>query len=131
MPIRSADYQARFTWQLSESGAPIADVCLIGGIPYVTVCPLCSCYHEIRGPVADGQAITPRCLLREFAAGGRVVGQHTGWITMLRDWQTEHPDAAAHDQIHVRMTTLAEMNKRPALKVIASKRTRKPRSKAA
>lgn len=130
MPLRCADFQARFTWELSDNGAPVTDVILLGGIPYAAACPLCGMMHELPRASGDGATLTPRCLLREYASQRRAIGQSAPWQTMYEAWLKEYPDAAAHTTVTVRLTTLAELNQRPALRVIASKRTRR-KAKAA
>lgn len=114
MPVRVPDYQARFTWRLDPAGVPVADVILLGAIPYVAACPLCGCFHELPQDAQEGQHTTPRCLLREYAGTKRMKAQVAPWLAIYRRWLDRHPDAAQHQQISVRLTTLEALRQRPA-----------------
>ena len=94
----------KFEWLADDTtGLPLAAVATFGGVPYVLICPLCGCIHELRGQPFDqiGQEATvkPRCLLREFAGQPRSIGQRTPWQTIYEGWLSKHPKAAGHSAI--------------------------------
>lgn len=121
MPFRCSDYQSRFSWQLADD-LPVCDVILLGGVPYVACCALCGCLHELRGAIATGAIIAPRCLLREYASQGRSLGQTAAWHTLYSDWLARFPEAPAYTAIRVKLTTINELMARPAVKLAAKKR---------
>lgn len=130
MPFRCSDYQSRFSWQLADE-TPVADVCMIGGVPYAVCCPLCSCWHEL--PISsarDGAIVSPRCLLREFAAGQYSRGATAGWQTLYQAWLERYPEAAAHTAIRVKLTTITELMARPAVKLVKKRKAAAPKNGA-
>ena len=94
MPIRLKDSE-HFKWCETAGGLPLAEARSFGGVLYVMVCPLCGCFHEIKG---IGQ-ITPRCLLREYAHQQREHGQTSAWISLYNRWLKLYPLAAEHTVI--------------------------------
>lgn len=128
MPIVAKDWQKRFIWTIElQSGAPVADVVDLGGIPYLSVCPLCGCLHEAQRGTTTGDVIKPRCLLREFAHG-RAAGH---WRFMYDKWLEKFPQAAKHDSVFCRTVSLEELNERTIAPEFKPQRKRARKDKAA
>lgn len=126
MPFRCSDYQSRFSWQLADD-LPVCDVITLGGVPYTAACPLCGCMHELRGAIATGAIIAPRCLLREYASGHRSLGQTAAWHTLYSDWLARFPEAPAYTAIRVKLTTITELMARPAVKLVKKRKAAAPK----
>ena len=47
MPFRIPTAIAQFTFTLSPTGQPVANVVTLGNGRWIEVCPLCSCLHDI------------------------------------------------------------------------------------
>lgn len=122
MPFICSEYQKRYSWQVVNE-TPVTDVILLGGVPYTAACALCGGMHEISaGSARSGIVTTPRCLIREYATQRRSLGQSVAWDTRYAEWLAKYPDAAQHQQIMVKMTSIAELLERPVVKLVAKKR---------
>ena len=104
MPVLLAAH-TKFKWlECDTTGLPLAAVASYGDVAYVLTCPLCSHMHELRPAgkhgtggasfkaVGDEATITPRCLVREYAAQVRTHGQTAPWLN-------DHPVAADHTDV--------------------------------
>lgn len=123
MPFVCSEYQKRYSWQEAD-GVPVADVILLGNMPYVACCPLCGGLHELpTGSARNGIVTAPRCLIREFAQQRRSIGQAVAWDVRYGEWLAKHPEAAQHTEIRVKLVSIAELMERPAPKVVRKKRS--------
>lgn len=96
MPFRLRD-SAKFKWHTGPDDKPLAPVVRIGMTFYISVCPICSCLHELTGQrfEATGEQIVtrPRCLLVEFATTGGLGS--SAWRAVYENWLKAHPQAAS------------------------------------